>query len=145
MADDHPIRIRDVLGGLGRSLGFRHPVQVGWVWAQWPDIVGADIAQHAEPSSLRDGVLRVRTENPVWATEIGYLVEDIKDRVNRASKVDLVSEVRVWTGPGPIRVHGAPKPSPKAAVPDPGTDPGTSPRTPSEASPEEALEAARRA
>jgi predicted nucleic acid-binding Zn ribbon protein len=61
--------------------------------------VGPEVAAHAQPSSLRDGVLRVRADSPVWATEIGYLGEEIRNRANAAAGRAVVTEVRVWTGP----------------------------------------------
>lgn len=90
----------------GRRLGLDHPTEVGALWARWVEIVGDDIAKHAEPSSLRSGLLRVRTDSPVWATEISYLADEIKQRANDALGRPLVEEVRVWTGPGPIRGRG---------------------------------------
>ena len=91
----------------GKRLGLDHPSEVGALWARWVDIVGSDVAQHAEPSSLRSGLLRVRTDSTVWATEISYLGEEIRRRANELLGRDLVAEVRVWTGPGAIRARRA--------------------------------------
>ena len=95
-------RMKDVLSQMGAQLGMGQTLSVGKVWKRWPEIVGEDIAQHAEPTSLRDGVLRVRADSPAWTTEIGYLADEIRTRVNEATGSDLVTEVRVWNGPGPV-------------------------------------------
>jgi hypothetical protein len=100
---DSPFRIRDLLGDVGRRVGIPAALETGMVWARWSEIVGDAVARHAEPSSLKGGVLRVRADSPSWATEIGYLGDEIKASVNRTVGVDLVQEVRVWTGPGPSR------------------------------------------
>jgi Dna[CI] antecedent, DciA len=68
--------------------------------------VGAAVADHAGPSSLKAGVLRVRADSPAWATEIGYLRDEIKAAVNRLVGVELVKEVRVWSGPREGRTEG---------------------------------------
>jgi predicted nucleic acid-binding Zn ribbon protein len=94
-----PTRLRDLLDASSRKLGFPNAAEVGRVWQRWPEVVGPEVASHAEPTSLRDGVLRVRTDSPVWATEIGYLGPEIVHRVNGAAGRELVNEVRVWTGP----------------------------------------------
>jgi hypothetical protein len=91
---------------VGRRLGLDHPREVGVVWDRWRTIVGDDIAEHAEPSSLRGGLLRVRTDSPAWATEIGYLADEIKKKANETVGRELVTEVRVWTGPGAIERAG---------------------------------------
>ena len=99
---DLPPRLKDLLGSTAARAGLDDPVSTGAVWARWEEIVGSEVARHAEPTSLKRGVLRIRTESPVWATEIGYLGPEIKRQVNTALGRDLVTEVTVWTGPGPV-------------------------------------------
>jgi predicted nucleic acid-binding Zn ribbon protein len=111
---DSVFRIRDLLGDAGRSLGLASAVETGMVWSRWVEIVGPAVAEHAEPSSLKAGVLRVRTDSPAWATEIGYLGDQIKASANQTVGVELVKEVRVWTGPGRPRQEKRPSP-PKEA------------------------------
>jgi predicted nucleic acid-binding Zn ribbon protein len=104
---ESPARIRDLLGDVGQRLGLVAAVETGMVWSRWEHIVGPAIAQHAEPSSLKGGVLRVRADSPAWATEIGYLGDQIRAAANRVVGVELVREVRVWTGPGPPSARAA--------------------------------------
>ena len=146
MSDRDPVRLKDVLEGFTGPKGFGAPLDAGRLWREWRSIVGDGIAAHAEPTSLRNGVLRVRTESPAWATEIGYLADVIKTEANRRLGKDVVSAVRVWTG--------APRKSPSEAPeatsdrpPGPvgegvSSDAGSTPR---EADPLTALERARRA
>jgi hypothetical protein len=98
-SDGSPVRIKDLLGEVGSRLGLSSPIETGRVWSQWEEIVGAVVAEHAEPSSLKEGLLRVRADSPAWATEIGYLRDEIKIAVNRVVGLELVKEVRVWSGP----------------------------------------------
>ena len=121
-------RIGDLLGPLGKKLKVDDPVAMGTLWKRWPKIVGDDVARQAEPTSLKDGVLRVRTTSSVWATEITYLAEDLKRRVNEAAGKPLVKEIKVWTSPDPIRSspsstegrrEGAARPDRKRSSDDP--------------------------
>ncbi|MGH2752315.1 MAG: DUF721 domain-containing protein [Actinomycetota bacterium] len=123
MADDL-VRIRDVLDGLGVRIGLGRSQDTGIIWSRWPDIVGDGIAGHAEPTSLRAGVLRVRADSPVWAVELGYLAGEIKQRANDLIGRSTVTEVRVWTGPGKVkpRSHRSPEPS-DGKAPDGGARP----------------------
>ena len=99
MTRELPPRIGDLLDDAGRRVGVAAPVETGKLWARWREIVGPDVAAHARPSSLRDGVLRVRADSPAWATEIGYLGDEIRRRANDVAAREIVTEVRVWTGP----------------------------------------------
>ena len=118
-------RIRDLLPGAARRAGVgEEAIDAGRVFRRWREVVGPQIADHAEPTSLRRGVLRVRADSPAWATEIGYLGEDIRARVNEAAGRALIAEVRVWTGPplsrGPRPLHDGP-PATAAERPRPET------------------------
>lgn len=96
-----PSRVRDLLGEVGARLGLQDAVATGGLWSNWADIVGARVAAHAEPTSLRSGVLRVRVSSPTWATEISYFAPEIVRRANEAAGNEIVREIKVWTGPAP--------------------------------------------
>lgn len=132
-------RLKDLLPEATGRLGIPSPEATGRVWSAWRDIVGPAVAAHAEPTSLRDGVLRVRTDSPAWATEIGYLADEIRTRANAVTGKALVSEVRVWTGPRP----SSSLPGAGAGEP-PGGGPAGVDREPAR-DPAEALERARNA
>jgi hypothetical protein len=137
---DEPPRLRDLLGEAGARVGIERAAEAGALWARWEEIVGSAIAEHAEPTSLRRGVLRIRAVSPAWATEIGYLKEQIVSAANEALGAQLVTDVQLWTGPGPIRRRGAARGSePSVEAPRQG------PRTAPPADPEEAFERARAA
>jgi hypothetical protein len=97
----------DLLGGVGKELGLSGAIGTGRVWARWVEVVGDAIADHAEPTSLKDGVLRIRTDSPTWATELSYKGAEIARRANEVAGARIVTEVRVWTGPGRIERHAA--------------------------------------
>ncbi|MFP5297965.1 MAG: DUF721 domain-containing protein [Actinomycetota bacterium] len=102
MAERDVNRLRDLLGDVGRRFGLSGAVETGVVWRRWPEIVGDAIAEHAEPTSLRDGVLRVRTDSPAWAQELTYLARRVVSRANEVAGKPVVSEMKVWVGPGKI-------------------------------------------
>lgn len=90
--------------------------RVGVLWRRWTEIVGDDVAAHAQPSSLRRGVLRIRADSPGWANEIKYLADEIRRRANEVAGAEVVTEVRLWVGPGERAgapdTGGAPAPAP---------------------------------
>jgi predicted nucleic acid-binding Zn ribbon protein len=124
-----PVRIKDVLESVGDRLGFKGATQSAFVWRKWPELAGAAVAEHSEPTSLRDGVLRIRTDSPTWATEIAYLGADIVRRANAAAGREIAHEVRVWTSPAPIRPRRPPRTRDARARPVPTDDVPVDPET----------------
>jgi predicted nucleic acid-binding Zn ribbon protein len=108
--------LHEALEAVTRRLGLSFARETGAVWSRWTEAVGPVIASHAHPSSLRRGVLRVRTESPVWATEVGYLSEEIRDKINSMLGMELVSHVKVWTGPGPATASRLSPPDSRSGV-----------------------------
>jgi predicted nucleic acid-binding Zn ribbon protein len=126
--DSAPKKLRDILDPFARRVGMDAGAATGRVWSEWQSIVGPDIADHAEPTSLRRGVLRIRTDSPVWATELTYLSEEIRRRVNDALGRDEVTGVKIWTGPGKLQraAPSAPsRPPPERRNAAAATDPMT--------------------
>lgn len=126
MRDDDLAPLRDLLAPITKRLGLGGAAETATVWRRWSEIVGPGVAAHAEPTSLRDGILRVRTDSPVWATEIGYLADEIRRRINAAVGGEAVRRVVIWTGPRRRERPGSSAPSggrPDPTVPDPPADP----------------------
>jgi predicted nucleic acid-binding Zn ribbon protein len=103
-----PSPLRALLGEAASGYGLDDALAAGTLSKRWPEVVGETLASHARPSSLRSGVLRVRADSPVWAHEIGYLVAEIRSKANAFLGRDAVSEVKVWSAPGPSS-EGAPR------------------------------------
>jgi len=99
--EDDLAPIKHALEPITKRLGLATATHTATIWRRWHSIVGEQVAEHAEPSSVRDGTLRIRTDSPVWATEIGYLADEIRRRVNAEVGSETVRRVVVWTGPRP--------------------------------------------
>lgn len=56
--------------GVMKGLGLEQRLQQSQVFYLWPEIVGKDIALHAQPVSLRNGQLVVAVDHPVWMQEL---------------------------------------------------------------------------
>lgn len=143
-----PSPLKSLLGSAASRFGLDDALATGKLWKTWPEVVGDDVAAHAQPTSLRGGVLRIRADSPVWAHEIGYLAEEIKHKANEALGRPVVSEVRVWnapagSAPGATRGPGA---RPSRPRPEGGSSSGSErgEQAP-DLDPREALDNARRA
>jgi predicted nucleic acid-binding Zn ribbon protein len=91
-----------VLGTAARDLagrrGWDKRVSEGAVFGQWVSIVGADIADHARPTALRDGVLSVSAESTAWATQLRMVQAQLLAKIAAAVGDGVVSSLKI-TGP----------------------------------------------
>lgn len=83
---------------VAKSRGWSPKVAEGTVFGQWPRVVGDDIAAHAEPVSLTDGVLAVSAESTAWATQLRMMQAQILAKIAAAVGDGVVKSLRI-TGP----------------------------------------------
>lgn len=83
---------------LARSRGWSPRVAEGTVLGQWTTVVGEQIAGHATPTSLRDGVLTVSAESTAWATQLRMVQSQLLAKIAAAVGDGVVTAVKI-TGP----------------------------------------------
>jgi predicted nucleic acid-binding Zn ribbon protein len=94
------------LGRLAASLGAPRPDVLGAVFSRWEQVVGSNVAAHARPLSLRDGLLVISVDHPAWATELSYLRADLLRRLEEAAGPGQVLHIDVRVA-GPSRSRRA--------------------------------------
>ncbi|MCK9172960.1 MAG: DciA family protein [Desulfuromonas sp.] len=68
-----PERSRDILNQLFGSLGIRNRIEQHAIWQLWDQAVGRTIACHARPVRLRQQILEVEVDHPVWMQQLQLL------------------------------------------------------------------------
>jgi predicted nucleic acid-binding Zn ribbon protein len=72
--------------------------------AGWEGLVGPDIAAHARPVSLHDGVLVLAVDHPAWAAQLRFMTAELLARIAQTTGSAGTSEVTEIQ----IRVLGQP-------------------------------------
>ncbi len=110
--DRGPVALGVVLGEVIEEQGWSAQASAADVVARWPELVGADIADHCTPAGLRDGTLHVVAESTAWATQLRLLQRQILSQLRSAlgehgeHGQDVVRRITV-TGPtAPDWGHG---------------------------------------
>jgi predicted nucleic acid-binding Zn ribbon protein len=100
--DDRDPQLLDAtLGRLVADHGWEVDLRVHGVFGRWPDLVGAEIADHATPESFADGRLVVRTDSTAWATQLRLLAPTVVRRLNEELGHGTVSAIDVQGPHGP--------------------------------------------
>lgn len=102
--DPHPLG--ELVAGFVDEQGWSRPLADARVFAEWPLLVGAEVAAHCTPQSLRDGELRVAAESTAWATQLRLLTSVMLSRLAAELGPPVVRRI-VVTGPvAPSWKHG---------------------------------------
>jgi predicted nucleic acid-binding Zn ribbon protein len=104
------------LGRIAREVadtrGWSPRVAEGAVFGQWAQVVGDQIAEHAQPTALRDGVLTISAESTAWATQLRMVQAQVLVKIAAEVGDGVVTSLRI-TGPtapswrkGPRHISG---------------------------------------
>lgn len=84
---------------LAKTRGWSGRVAQGTVFGQWRTVVGEQIAAHATPTSLRDGVLSVTAESTAWATQLRMVQAQLLAKIAAAVGDGVVTSLKIQ---GPV-------------------------------------------
>ena len=101
-----------LVGQGAKKRGWDDKVTTGRLFAEWDRIVGEDVATHATPERLEEGVLYVRASSTAWATQLRLVAADILRKIAAAMGPGHVRRLKI-DGPekpswrmGPLHVSG---------------------------------------
>ena len=100
--DRDPQQVGRLASRIANDRGWSPNLSGGAVFGRWTELVGAEIAEHAQPVSLRDGELTVQASSTAWATQLRLLQRQLLGRIAAGVGRDVVTR---------LRVHGPSAPS----------------------------------
>ena len=80
---------------LARTRGWSPRVAEGTVFGQWQTVVGEQIAEHATPTALREGVLSVSAESTAWATQLRMVQSQLLAKIAAAVGDGVVTSLKI--------------------------------------------------
>jgi predicted nucleic acid-binding Zn ribbon protein len=110
--DRDPQPLGRVASRIAAERGWTNRLAGGQVFGRWAGLVGAEVAEHARPVSLQDGVLTVQAASTAWATQLRLLQRQLLARIAAGVGKDVVQRLKIQgpTGPswrfGPKHVPG---------------------------------------
>ncbi|RMF43795.1 MAG: DUF721 domain-containing protein [Deltaproteobacteria bacterium] len=75
------------------SRGHEQKLRQYRAWQVWEQVVGTQIARHARPLRMRDRVLEVRVDQPVWMQQLRMMAPQILQKLNNALGEQLIDEI----------------------------------------------------
>ena len=107
-----PQTLASVTRDVAKKRGWSSRVAEGTVLGRWPAVVGSNIADHATPTNLSDGVLTVAAESTAWATQLRIIQSQVLAKIAAEVGDGVVNSLRI-TGPvapswrkGPLHIAG---------------------------------------
>lgn len=86
-------KVSDVLASLVKKTTLGTQLELARIWEHWGEMAGANLADHGRPHRVKDGVLHIEVDSPVWMHRYAYQKWRIIKRINRMAEQELVSDL----------------------------------------------------
>ncbi|MDN6171645.1 MAG: DciA family protein [Yaniella sp.] len=99
--DDKPVRsagpqpLGDIFSKFIAQRGWKEPVAVGSVLADWSSIVGPQIAENAKVESFENATLILRASSTAWATQLRLLTPQLMHKFNEVLGTGVITKLEI--------------------------------------------------
>jgi len=92
---DDPKSMKDLLADLVDRRDWRQGIAEGTLFTEWKSVVGDEIAKHATPITLVDGLLTIQTTSSAWATQMKLISTQLLQTISGSAPGALVEQIEV--------------------------------------------------
>jgi hypothetical protein len=78
------------------------------VWGVWDQAVGETVAQQAQPTFVRGGILFVKCSSSAWMQQLHFMKGTIREELNRLLGKEMIKDIRFQMGTVSRSGHGEP-------------------------------------
>ena len=104
-------KLSSTLGRTLKALGLQGHLSGYRIFGQWEQTVGAVIARHARPQTVRGNKLFLSVDSPAWMQQLSLLKPELIEKVNRSLGRDAIKDIALKLGE-----IASPEASPKEAA-----------------------------
>ena len=99
---NHQATISGVLPWLTRNMGWDKQLDLHSIFVRWNEVVGEEIAEHAQPQKVERAVLWLEVENSSWLQQLQYVKIELVERLNRCLKLNSIKDIKMVLPKGDI-------------------------------------------
>ena len=99
----YPETIGKLLGTTLSELGVEEKLKECKAMLAWEKVAKPPLDHHAKPLRMRRGRLELAVPSPIWRTQLSFLKEDMKRRINSCVGSDVVREIVLINSPIPAK------------------------------------------
>jgi predicted nucleic acid-binding Zn ribbon protein len=92
---EDPQSLSDVFKNVVEQRDWKQSLSEGNFLNQWQNVVGEEIASHAIPLTLDEGVLTLQASSTAWATQLNLISSDLLRTIQATSSGVLVHSIKV--------------------------------------------------
>jgi len=85
--------INSILNSLIKKRNWEWSFSLNKLKQEWENIVNKNIANHSQPVFIKNKVLYIEVDSPIWSNELVFLKEKIIDKINGYYNKKIVTDI----------------------------------------------------
>ena len=103
---DAPVPVTRLLDQVMAGLGAPSVEAIVVIHERWVDVVGEELAGHAEPVAVEDGRLRITVDSPAWTSHLRWAEREVLGRLEQLLGSGVVTAITARTAAPRRRSRG---------------------------------------
>ena len=91
-------KLSSTLGSMLKALGLQSHLSGYRIFGQWEQTVGAVIARHARPQTVRGTKLYLSVDSPAWMQQLSLMKPELIEKVNKNLGRDAIKDIALKLG-----------------------------------------------
>ncbi len=88
--------IRHVLESVLKERKLASDVEAYRVFPLWQEIAGPTMGSHCRPSRVRDDILYIEVDDPIWLAQLRYMKQEILRKIDSRIKPGVLRELKFF-------------------------------------------------
>ncbi len=93
------VSLKEALADFLKERGWDKKIEGYQIIDHWEEVVGEELAQHAQPIKIEEQTLFLRVKSSVWANELNLRKGEIIEKINLKIKEPTISDLRFKVQP----------------------------------------------
>jgi predicted nucleic acid-binding Zn ribbon protein len=88
--------VKKVMAQVLKEYNLADDVETCRIFSKWKEIVGERIAEHTNPVRVRERILYVEVDDPIWLAQMKYMKEEILLKIEGMVKGGVIRDIRFF-------------------------------------------------
>ncbi len=88
--------LRQVLESVLKERKLASDIDTYKIFPLWHEIAGETMAHHCRPARLRDDILYVEVDDPIWLAQLRYMKDEILKKIDTRIKPGIFRDLKFF-------------------------------------------------
>ncbi|MCX8023227.1 MAG: DUF721 domain-containing protein [Syntrophorhabdaceae bacterium] len=90
------VSIKKALETVLKEYNLKEDLNIYRVFYHWSEIVGEKIGDHTKPNRIKNGILYIEVDDPLWLTQLKYMKEEMVEKFEKMVEKGSLKDIKFY-------------------------------------------------